>query len=281
MSHRELQRVVVRMLFDPALVDAVYRDAAAALAGVDLTDEERASLTHSDRRRWMADPLRRKRSLKALLDEFKGASALAVAATGRVATLDAFFSSSAFHDCIQTRGSLAMAYAAYLQALGSVDPRITAVARLEAAVASARRGRMPTGPARPFDLSALYVRSSHASPVLLPAGTLEVLQAVEQVLFEISLAPVAALADDGPSLAHVPLLGEADAQALLAERSGEGDHVGLSEATAALVRLLHSADRPVTAGRLVERACELGADRADAPEVVQSLVDDRLLVPAG
>ena len=42
MSSAAVQRVVVRMLHDPALVEAVYADAEAALAGLDLSDQERA-----------------------------------------------------------------------------------------------------------------------------------------------------------------------------------------------------------------------------------------------
>ncbi len=56
MSHAQLQRVVVRMLHDPELVDRVYADPDAALADVDLTADERSWLVAPDRRSWATDP---------------------------------------------------------------------------------------------------------------------------------------------------------------------------------------------------------------------------------
>ena len=277
MSAVHLQRVSVRMLYDPAFVREVYERPEAALAAIDLTAEERECLLATDRRVWNADAMRRKRSLKALLDEFKVSSAIAVAKTRRLATLDAFFSSPIFHHCIQHRGSMALAFADYLAALPLDEPRLVAIARLERALAKARRGRKPKKSAGTFREDSLYQLSPHAEPVLLPERTLEVMNAVEQVLFEISLAPIAALADDGPDLSALPELGEVDAVALIAERT-EGDNAGLGEATGGVVALLEAARQPVTGAQLIQAVCALGADRADARGIIQPLLDDRLLV---
>ncbi len=58
-----MQRTVVRMLFDPAFVDAVYDSAGEALKGLDLAPELVAQLLGQDRRLWNADRLRRARAL--------------------------------------------------------------------------------------------------------------------------------------------------------------------------------------------------------------------------
>jgi hypothetical protein len=117
------------------------------------------------------------------------------------------------------------------------------------------------------------------APVTLPGGTLAVLQAVEQVLFEISLAPVAALADDGPNLAAVPKLTDGPPERLLAVR-GEADHVRLEEAPEELVRLLEGARQPLSGRHLRDLARALGAEAGEEADVVQPLLDDRLLVRA-
>jgi hypothetical protein len=278
-SSRDLQRVHVRMLYDPALVDRVFIDADAALADVPLTADERKWLLACDRRLYTADPLRRRRSLKALLDEFKGSSALVVGATRRLADLDAFFSSALFHGCIQHRGSMAFAFADHLASFAPRDPRIAAVAALERALAAARRGRIPLKSSGTLADDARYVLAPHVAPVTLPASTLAVLQAVEQVLFEISLAPVAALADDGPNLAAVPKLADGPPERLLAVR-GEADHVGLEEAPEELVRLLEGARQPLAGRHLRDLARALGAEAGKEADVVQPLLDDRLLVRA-
>ena len=280
MSTAQLQRVSVRMLYDPAFVASVYDDPARALDGLDVSPAERELLVKSDRRVWGADPLRRRRSLKALLDEFKASSALAVAKTRRLATVDGFFSSSRFHACIQRRGSMAAAFGDYLESLQIEEPRLAPVAKLEAAMARARRGHRPpkaTGRLHPGES---YVLSTHCEPVLLPGGTLEVVHAIERVLFEITLAPVAAFADDGPDLSGVPGLGAIDACALIIERAEGDDSLNLAEATADLVRLLEVARAPVRGVALVTAAIALGAEADEANLVVQPLLDDGLITLA-
>src|SRR4029079_12482475 len=92
MSHRTLERVYVRMLFDPRFVAAVYEDADRALAGLDLEPAERLQLVAVDRRAWGHDPLRRYRTLRTLSEEFKATTTIVLAATRSLASLDAFFS---------------------------------------------------------------------------------------------------------------------------------------------------------------------------------------------
>jgi hypothetical protein len=102
------------------------------------------------------------------------------------------------------------------------------------------------------------------------------MNAVEQVLFEISLAPVAALADDGPDLSDLPDLGEPDALVLVAERT-EGDNAGLGAASVGIVALLEAARTPASGATLVDTAVSFGADRNGARDILQPLLDDHLL----
>src|SRR5262244_3760219 len=98
MSHHTLQRVVVRMLFDRTFASAVYEEPAKTLADLDLTESERALLLNTDRRAWGYDPLRPRRMLRSLAEEFKVSTTLILSVTRRLASLDAFFSSAHFHD---------------------------------------------------------------------------------------------------------------------------------------------------------------------------------------
>ena len=274
MSAQALQRLHVRCLFDPSLVTRLHQDGRAALGDVDVTDTELGWLLACDVRLFTADAMRPRRSLKALIDEFKASSALAVAATGKLATLDGYFASSHFHDALQHRGSIALAYETFLTGLAAHDARIGAVAAIEGALARARRGRPPAGP-KTFDPSCRYRLAPHVALATVPVNTLAVMQAVEQVLFEIALAPVAALASDGPRLDKVPPLVTESDITLLAVR-GEGDHAALEELPDSLADLLRMARSPVTGALLVERAVSLGGDAG----VVAGCVRDGLLAAA-
>ncbi|MFM2152356.1 MAG: hypothetical protein RL199_791 [Pseudomonadota bacterium] len=267
MSTQALQRLYIRCLFDSSLHVRLRQDGRDAAGDADVTDAELGWLLACDPRLFTADAMRPRRSLKALLDEFKASSALAVAATGRLAALDGFFASATFHEAIQDRGSLALAYGTFLASLASHDPRIGAVAAIERALAKARRGRPPAAPRR-FEPSRSYRLAGHVGLATVPSNALAVMQAVEQVLFEIALAPVAALASDGPRLDRVPTLASGDAVTLLAVR-GEGDHAALEELPEALAALLSMAGAPVTGAALVECAASLGGDAGVVAECVR------------
>jgi len=167
-SHLVLQRVVVRLLFDPDFVERVYADPDGALEGLDLTPDERRMAVAPDRRAYGTDANRRNRTLTELVREFPASSALVLhgarEASGEgtsrtrrgtrmgasrtprdsgIQILERFFGSPIFHSVIQERGSLAAGYAAFLEhgvASGAIrDPRVGALARLEGAVAQIRR----------------------------------------------------------------------------------------------------------------------------------------------
>ena len=63
MSPQQLQRMIVRMMYDPNLVEEVY--SGNPVDGLD--DHARDLLCASDRRAWGSDPYRRARSLRGYL----------------------------------------------------------------------------------------------------------------------------------------------------------------------------------------------------------------------
>ena len=111
------------MLYDPAFVAQIFAD-PPALRDEDLTDQERRWLVEVDRRAYAVDPLRRARTLTALIEEFPVSVQHLVQQTGQPALLDAFFSSPHFHTCIQQRGSLAASFSAYVLSEGLQRPSL-------------------------------------------------------------------------------------------------------------------------------------------------------------
>src|SRR5262245_60154431 len=97
MSHHTLQNLIVRMLFDETFMEEVYGDPERALAGLDLTETERSQVLAVDRRAWRYDALRRKRTLRTLVEEFKISTTIVLSETRSLASLERFFSSQFFH----------------------------------------------------------------------------------------------------------------------------------------------------------------------------------------
>src|SRR4029077_15421781 len=106
-----------------------------ALANLELSDPERAQLLSVDRRAWRYDPLRRRRTLRTLVEEFKVSTTLALAETRSLASLDGFSSSDYFHQAVQQRDSMGLAFAQFLSDASKSGrfkcPQLPDVLRLE------------------------------------------------------------------------------------------------------------------------------------------------------
>ena len=239
MSHLALQRVAVRMFYDPAFQAAVYHDATAALAGVELSAVEREWIAKPDPRAWRTDTNRRTRSLVAMLEEYPASVA---ASKGGVDALDVFFSSKAFHTCVQDGGSLADAFGWWLERRGGLAGEI---AKLERAGAYLRRVRSPgTAPA------GTVVRCAWIVMVGVPAGTLLAMQG--------TVAPV--------SRSEENVL-------VVRKAAGEISMELLPDALAALL-----AATPCTRPDLLALARKLGADPGEAEEIIGDLLTDGILL---
>jgi hypothetical protein len=218
MSYHALQKLMVRMLFDEDFVEEVYAMPERALAGLDLTEAERWHLLGVDRRAWRHDPLRRRRTLRTLFEEFKISTTIILAERRSLASLERFFSSRFFHNSIEERGSMGLSFAEFLldgYRRGEWKaPQVPDVVRLEAAIAGCRRALAREGHnsagALPETISdRTRVRLSPGCDVAgFQANVIAVIQRVEQYLFELSLMPAMALCDDAPRLPALPEVDE-------------------------------------------------------------------------
>lgn len=248
-----MQRVAVRMLFDPSFVDRVYSDPFAALEGADVPEHLVTQLVSNDRRLWNADHLRRSRALRTLMEEFKVTSTLALALSGKLDSLDGFFASERFHSAVQRRGYMALAFAQFLAdelpAHGEAAVHACAVLTLEGAMAKSRRmarettrGRDPSLRGAPEPAGDRVVVACGRIGVDVPSGTVATVQHVEQWLFEASLVPALALCDDAPRPEPLPSLTEEPEHWLL--EPTEGGNVDITELEAEWYRVVDACSRP-------------------------------------
>jgi len=249
MSPQALQRFVVRMLFDPTLVDQVYDH--TDIPGLDA--DSRALLIRPDRRAWGTDPYRRTRALTALLEEFP-----ASAGQAGVAKLDAYFSSEIFHTVCDQRGSMALGFGSWVERLAGP------VARLETALARVRRPRPPAGPG--------IVLSPTAAVIELPAGTLDQYQALRD---QLGAHPVHTLVEG--HIRPVALPDSASSQHLLVQGSPQGD-ISLTVTSPVLAQLLMAAQKPLSNAALQATAEDLGAGPGESVEIISELMAEGLLV---
>lgn len=255
MSHHALQRALVVALHDPGFARALRDDAAAALAPFQLDPAERDQLLAVDPRAFSIDRLRRRRVLKAIVEELKGSMAIALADVRRFEFAEEFFASPRFRAAVIEDRPLVLALADYLAdqlAAGRLrSPQLAGVLAIERAQAEARRdcGRAPA----PGLSGAPGLRL-----VASDRSALAALQAAERHLFELALLPHIALCDDRPALALPAVGGE---PLHLAVRADDAE-VGLSELPEPLYRSLSA---------LVEAASRGLVQRADVPAVLASV----------
>jgi hypothetical protein len=214
MSYHTLQKLLVRMLFDEDFTEAVYSNPTHALSGLDLTDTEREQLLSVDRRAWRTDPLRRRRTLRTLVEEYKISTTIVLSETRSLASLERFFSSQFFHTSIQERGSMGLAFSEFLldgHRRGEWKAeQIPDVVKLEAIMAGCRRALEREGEDQAPELPATIHEQTRIR--LAPgynvgsfqANVIETIQCVERYLFELSLMPAMALCDDAPRLSGLP-----------------------------------------------------------------------------
>jgi len=249
-----LQRVVVRMLHDPAFAQAVF--AGAGLP--ELTDAERGLLLASDPRAYRTDPYRRSRLLQALIEEFPCATALVSRGGRALDRVDAFLSSPDFHQAVQGRRSVALAWGCWL------GVRAPGVAALEHAVARARRWRRPRGPG--------LALATGVQPVALQVGALARWQHLSARL---GPEPLAALVGGAVDLGSPPPLADGHEHwVVVCSPDGQTGLVGGSEGTHAV---LDQARTPVPMDRLLAALADADTDEATAREVLQALLEDGLL----
>src|SRR5262249_46361094 len=168
-------------------------DPDAALAPLGLSAGERAQLLAVDRRAFATDPLRPRRVLKALVEELKVSTTLALWETRSARLAEGFFASRFFRAAVVERTALAPAYGAYLAAADLRTPQLPAVLRSRTMLA-----RPPPATPRP---------GTAVPSGAFDGGLLETVRRVERFLFEVALVPQLAFCADGPRLPDLPPVG--------------------------------------------------------------------------
>lgn len=290
-AHELAQRVLVRMLYDPAFCEAVYADPAGVLVPLGLDAATVAQIVAHDRRAFSVDPWRGHRAVTAALGE-AAVTALAMTRLG-VATQDHmdFIAGPHFHGCVMERGVLVLAFFdALAEGLGGIAGRLGAgssrrervalqVARaclaLERAVAEVRRAR-PTAEAG-------YLVRGAVSGVAVPVGASAAWGRARAAL---GADPVAALVSGGSAAkaALAALFGAelgAATEWVLVERPGDTRDPVMSLTGESLVGLLQRAASPVPREALIVFTMGEGASEVEAGEIVDELIADGLLVSGG
>ena len=254
-AHSALQRVVVRMLFDPKFVERVYLGDAVP----ELDEQALTWLRAVPRPAWSADRYRRSRSLQALLEEFPVSATVATADTGQVRSLDAYFSSTLFHDCIQHRGSLALSFGEWLIS------RAGTLAKLETAFARARRPQPPRGSG--------WVLGPGYEPIELPVGTVRRYLTIREHL---GPDPISALLDRPELPNELPPIGQTSENLLI--EGGTGANLSIGHVSPALHDLLEASRTPKSRAQLEQVAVSLDASAEEARTIVQDLIDEELIL---
>lgn len=280
MSYHALQRLSVRLLFDPAFVERLYNEPDTALRGLDLTESERAQLLSVDRRAWGYDTLRRRRTLRTLVEEFKVSSTMVLAQTRSMASLEAFFSSDKFHSSVEQRGSMALSFAAFLADMQSVMiAQFADVLRLETTTARCRRSLQSA----PDGSVELPLTVSDVAKVQLAPGNdvgrfqgrvIETIQRVEQYLFEVSLMPAVALCDDAPRLEGLP---EVDTKKIHLLFTPGAAGITLVNIDKYDYLVLYEARKPIAIKDLLQRARNAGVPAQRAQRIVSNALEERTL----
>ncbi len=281
MSHHTLQKLMVRMLFDEAFVAAVQAAPEQTLAELELTESERAQLLSVDPRAWRYDALRRKRTLRTLVEEFKISTTIALAATRSLASLEQFFSSPFFHNAVQARGSLGASFAEFLHDGCKREqwraPQLPDVIRLELALATCRRTLARNGAHEVHKLPESIGDNERVQ--LAPgfgvggfqANVIATIQQIEQYLFEVSLMPAMVLCDDAPRLPELPAVEPKLKTYLLFSPGATG--ISLTEIDKASYLVLYEARRTVEIKSLLARAQTSGVNARRAQEVLSEWLE--------
>lgn len=248
-----LQRVAVRMLYDPTLVARVY----AGHTPAPLTDAQADMLRAQPRGAWGTDPYRPSRTLQALIEEYPASASL----TG-ARPLHRFFQGETFHGAIMDRRVLALAFGDW------IAEQAGPVARFEQAIAALRRRRA-------VPLAGGQLRCApHLWPISLPEGTVAAWQGLQARL---GPQPLQALLAPGYAPPPPPRLGEGQEHWLL-EVDSRGQ-IQLGAGSAGLNGLLSAAIAPADAATLAQAAMALGAESLDeAAEICSDLREQGLLV---
>jgi len=279
-SETQLERLVMRMLFDPTLVDEVYQRPERLLQSGELSAEGLEWVRQVDPRRWRADPARSHRALEGLLLHVPLSVALTSLGGVSAQAYLAFFRSDQLHQSIQDRGLLSVAFSEWLlqeTACPWPELRVT-LNSLERSIAQLKSEESSVPSSTPL---------LEAQEVALPPKV-RLIKASQGAL-ELSTELSARLQERGP---HAPLGSEAlsGSRQLLDEQERRASlrlvtlltqrhhsNVSVSELPPALAELLWSADQRASLSEALSLLESYELSREEAQELLSELVTEGLL----
>jgi hypothetical protein len=275
-----LQRVVVRMLFDPIFRDRVYADPMLVLSDVDITPEERQWLVTPDPRAYGVDVHRRSRALTGLLEEYPVAGALAVRCAQGLHRLYGFFAATVFHQCIQQRGSLADAFGVYLASPVFADhPAISHMAAVERGIARVRRA-LELADDRDAELTqdTRLCLAPWVELLSLPDTILPCYSQLRDHLAQHGPALLEAVLDTQYPVPPAPSPSHTEVEWVLVVGLPGAEGPSLESTSPELGTLFAAAREPIVCRDLCAIAVRLGAEPSEAFDIIHGLLADRVLI---
>lgn len=265
MSHRALQRTLVRLLHDPTLVERFAETGRHALEEPELSAQELDWLSAANPAAFLTDPYRQGRVLTSLVEELPTSSLLAAARVP--GGLVSFFTTPWFHESIRRDRALRLGFADFLTAAGDDVAALVSVERL---LMEMRRSSEATSTAE----LAVAPRVTWAP---CPGGTLDLYQSLWAELSRTGKPLVEAVLSLAGSQRQAQGLGVAEAEILLVEPDGRGGfHIG--EIPPGLEAILNASKAHGTLRACQAAALNAGASESEALEIIQELIGDGLLV---
>jgi hypothetical protein len=280
-AHLAAQRAVVRMMFDPLFADAARRDPERVLAA--LPPALRAQLAGVDPRAFGLDPLRRRRALRVIAEEWKATTTLILSETRSLAALEGFFGSSAFHRAVEERGSMPLAFATWVA--GEItegklaSPALLGVLAIETALAQSRRQSavdVDESPSSDASNQSIAVAAGVVA-IEVTAGALAALHACERYLFEVGLMPAVALCDDAPRVVLDARCADATPLHLITvPHAGGVTLVTIDDDHMKVLAAIESGAHSVA--RVIEESSARGVAADRARDIVAELLDGEIVV---
>ncbi|ETX03736.1 hypothetical protein [Candidatus Entotheonella palauensis] len=282
MSAIVLQRVVVRMMYDPAFRKRVYANPERTLRDVPLTPQERQWLVTPAPSAYGTDGYRSSRALTGLLEEFPVAGALAVRLPRGIQRLQQFFATPSFHQCVQERGSMAAAFGAYLgsEAFRSRKTPLESahIARVETGIAQVRRSSPPLSfSTESVTAETRFGLAPWVALLTVHPDTLDRYSALLASLRQYDGSLIEAVLDTQHHLPTGPAFrGKATAYVLVSHIPGS-DGPSLESMSDDLGNLLAAVRTPRLLGEVWALVEEMGCEPQEARDVIAGLVEDRIL----
>jgi hypothetical protein len=276
MSHRAQQRVLVRLLHDPSLLQRLRED-PLQLRGLGLTEEEQRELVSIDIRALQTDPLRTHRVLQALVEEYKLSTTLLLAHRRRFAVLESFFQSAHFHKAVQGDRALVMAFGAFLIEQGPLDG-LAELVSYERAFVEARRGVLRPHAVERLEEHQNVCRVAGVSVLRARRDLIAMVQQLEKYLFAISLVPQQMLCEDVRRLEAFPR--EEGKERCWLVSPSVGGAVSIVTADAGLAVLLEFLAQPHRVRECVPLLAKFGVPARNVGALLASLCEEGLLQQA-